>query len=129
MTFRNSSGLWKTRYIGCADDNGTNVCSSETIQPLHYPYIQSLELSTILILSPEKPSRALKSFADENSIKLVENVTFVLTREVHLGLQGWKPDHAWSAMAEGLIKDSIRVILNPKTHPILVTSTFLLLSF
>ena len=38
---------------------------------MHYPYIQTLELTTILVLSPEKPSRALKYFANENSIKLV----------------------------------------------------------
>src|SRR5271155_4618763 len=44
---------------------------SESLQPIHYPYIQALELTTILILSPEKPSRALKSFAEENNIKLV----------------------------------------------------------
>lgn len=44
---------------------------SETLQPIHYPYIQTLELTTILVLSPEKPSRALKSFAEENGIKLV----------------------------------------------------------
>jgi len=43
---------------------------------------------------------------------------------MHLGLQGWKPDHAWSAMAEGLISDSIRILLSQKTHPILVTSTY-----
>ena len=42
-----------------------------------------------------------------------------------MGLQGWKPDHAWSAMAEGLIQDSLRIVLSPKTHPILVTSTYL----
>jgi protein tyrosine/serine phosphatase len=41
-----------------------------------------------------------------------------------LGLQGWKPDHAWSAMAEGLISDSLRILLSQKTHPILVTSTY-----
>jgi hypothetical protein len=46
---------------------------SETLQPIHYPYIQALELTTILVLSPEKPSRALKSFAEENAIKLVGN--------------------------------------------------------
>src|SRR5271169_7024391 len=46
-------------------------CSSETLQPIHYPYIQTLELTTILVLSPEKPSRSLKSFAEENSIRLV----------------------------------------------------------
>ena len=46
---------------------------SETLQPIHYPYIQALELTTILVLSPEKPSRALKSFAEENAIKLVRD--------------------------------------------------------
>ena len=46
---------------------------SEYLQPMHYPYIQTLELTTILALSPEKPSRALKSFAEENSIKLVKH--------------------------------------------------------
>lgn len=38
---------------------------------MHYPYIQTLELTTILVLSPEKPSRALRSFSEENGIKLV----------------------------------------------------------
>ena len=101
---------------------------SEYLQPMHYPYIQTLELTTILVLSPEKPSRALKSFAEENSIKLVKYPPPSwrgLMGEVHLGLQGWKPDHAWSAMAEGLIQDSLRIVLSPKTHPILVTSTYL----
>ena len=49
----------------------SNPRRSETLQPIHYPYIQALELTTILVLSPEKPSRALKSFAEENDIKLV----------------------------------------------------------
>jgi len=84
-----------------------------------------LELTTILVLSPEKPSRALKSFAEENSIKLVWFRGIQADHEIHLGLQGWKPDHAWSAMAEGLIQDSLRILLNQKTHPILVTSTSL----
>src|SRR5437763_7062409 len=48
-----------------------NQPRSETLQPIHYPYIQTLELTTILVLSPEKPSRALKSFAEENNVKLV----------------------------------------------------------
>ena len=54
---------------------------SETLQPIHYPYIQALELTTILVLSPEKPSRALKSFAEENAIKLVRK-TDVWDREL-----------------------------------------------
>jgi len=93
---------------------------------MHYPYIQTLELTTILVLSPEKPSRALRSFSEEHRIKLVCPLCGGRLMKVHLGLQGWKPDHAWSAMAEGLIQDSLRIVLSPKTHPILVTSTYIL---
>ena len=75
-TSPNSLASSKTRSIGLTF--GGNLFwltkpRSEYLQPMHYPYIQTLELTTILALSPEKPSRALKSFAEENSIKLVKH--------------------------------------------------------
>jgi hypothetical protein len=55
------------RYLSPSNSHS----SSETLQPIHFPYIQTLELTTIVVLSPEKPTRALKSFAEANAIKLV----------------------------------------------------------
>jgi hypothetical protein len=80
MTFHNSSASSRIKYIGSPPLRiPTNLPRSETLQPVHYPYIQTLELTTILVLSPEKPSRALKSFAEENSIKLVRFFEMWLT--------------------------------------------------
>jgi len=85
------------------------IYRSDMITSGNFPFVQSLELKAMLILSPEKPSRQLRTFAEENNIKIV-----------HLGLHAWRHEQDWKPVSSDLIVHGIRVLLDATNHPILV---------
>lgn len=85
---------------------------SDMLHPSHFPFIKSLNIKIILVLSPEVPARSIMGFIEENKIKLI-----------HLGIRVWKPILSWRPVSEELIKDGLELILNIKNHPILVLCT------
>ncbi|RHZ46316.1 hypothetical protein Glove_627g19 [Diversispora epigaea] len=85
---------------------------SDMLHASNFSFIKTLHLKTVIILSPEVPTRALANFLEENKIKLV-----------HLGLRVWKPNLGWKPVSEELIKDGLEMVLNAANYPILVMCT------
>ncbi|CAG8483404.1 35099_t:CDS:2 [Racocetra persica] len=85
---------------------------SDMLSPPHLPFIKNLKLKTILLLSPEVPTRSVSNFLEENNIKLV-----------HLGIKVWKPTPGWQPVSEELIKDGLEMVLDAENYPILVMCT------
>ncbi|CAG8441138.1 6966_t:CDS:2 [Diversispora eburnea] len=85
---------------------------SDMLHASNFSFIKTLHLKTVIILSPEVPTRALANFLEENNIKLV-----------HLGLRVWKPNLGWKPVSEELIKDGLEMVLNAANYPILVMCT------
>ncbi|CAG8435392.1 10752_t:CDS:2 [Funneliformis mosseae] len=91
------------------------VYRSDMLHPSQFSFIKALHLKTVLVLSPEVPTRAVTNFLEDNNIKLV-----------HLGLRVWKfwkPNLGWRPVSEELIKDGLEMALDVENYPILVMCT------
>ena len=86
----------------------SDIYRSAFISPISYPFIKSLNLKTILILSSESPTRLFTSFAEELGIRILS-----------LGMQ--RPTNNWKPISEELVKEGIEFILDPKHQPALIT--------
>lgn len=76
----------------------------------NFPFLRSLHLTTVIILSSEKPARSLTNFFDNHG-----------ARVVHTGLHGWSPDRtSWKPIAEEVVKETLEIILEYDNYPILV---------
>ncbi|CAG8809755.1 28933_t:CDS:2 [Gigaspora margarita] len=84
---------------------------SDMLCPPHFPFIKSLNLKTILLLSPEAPTRSVSNFLEENNIKLVPC------------MKVWKSTPGWQPVSEELIKDGLEMVLDIENYPILVMCT------
>lgn len=79
----------------------TGIFRSDVIQQAHIPFIQTLDIKTVLILSPEAPSRTMQSFYSDVGIDVV-----------HLGLKAWRPMFGgWRPISEELVKDGLERML------------------
>ncbi|CAG8802325.1 9457_t:CDS:2, partial [Dentiscutata erythropus] len=87
---------------------------SDMLCPPHFPFIKSLNLKTILLLSPEAPTRSVGNFLEENNIKLVP---------LYESMKVWKSTPGWQPVSEELIKDGLEMVLDIKNYPILVMCT------
>jgi protein tyrosine/serine phosphatase len=88
------------------------VYRSNSLQPVNFEFVRTLHLKTIVILSPEAPTRALTVFAEENNIEVAD-----------MGLKGWKPGVDWRPVSEELVKEGLELILNLERLPVMVTCT------
>lgn len=79
------------------------------IETASFPFCQTLQLTTLLSLNPDKPSRALLAFAETEGIEVV-----------HLGLQPWRPEEHWRPLSTALVTDAMAYILTAASYPILV---------
>jgi protein tyrosine/serine phosphatase len=68
-------------------------------------------LKTILLLSPESPTKSLSVYVAEQKINLI-----------HLGIQQINVN-SWRPVSDELIKEGLEVILNTANHPVLVMDT------
>ncbi|KAI8924367.1 tyrosine phosphatase family-domain-containing protein [Entophlyctis helioformis] len=88
-----------------------NVYRSAALQPASYAHFKHVK--TVLLLSPEAPTKSLLSWMDDNRITLV-----------HLGYQQlFKFTSSWRPVSEELVKEGLELILNADTHPILIMCT------
>jgi len=87
------------------------VYRSSAFSPVHFSFVRSLGLKTIVFLSPEVTIRTMQSFVKDNGI-----------RHVHLGLKFWKPS-GWKPMSEEAVKEALEIVLNAKNHPVMVMCT------
>ncbi|KAI8370476.1 protein-tyrosine phosphatase [Radiomyces spectabilis] len=90
------------------------VYRSDMLQPIHFTFIKQFGFKTVVMLSPEMPSRVTSYLIEEGGIKLV-----------HLGMATWKPiqPSTWRPISEELIKEGLELILNIDTHPVLIMCT------
>jgi tyrosine-protein phosphatase SIW14 len=88
------------------------VYRTNSLYPINFPFIKMLGLKTVIQLSPEVPIKAVTQFLEENNINFI-----------HLGLKAWKPDASWKPITEELIKEALEIVLDVKSHPVMVTCT------
>ncbi|KAI8050868.1 protein-tyrosine phosphatase [Syncephalis plumigaleata] len=88
------------------------IYRSDTMQVEHLPFLKTLGLRVIVMLSPEKLSRAAAHFIEEDNIRLE-----------HIGLRAWKPDNAWRPVSDELLKEGMELLLDAHNHPILIMCT------
>ncbi|RUS21121.1 tyrosine phosphatase family-domain-containing protein [Endogone sp. FLAS-F59071] len=90
------------------------VYRSDMLQASHLPFIKQLHLKTVLVLSPELPTRPGLNFFEENNIKLI-----------HLGFATWKPTQppSWRPVSDELIKEGLELVLDYSIYPVLVMCT------
>ncbi|KAJ1556448.1 hypothetical protein HK405_005340 [Cladochytrium tenue] len=77
--------------------------------PSQLVFLRSIGLRSIVLLSPEAPTRSLLEYLDENKIALT-----------HLGMTAWKSNLGWKPVSEELIKEGIERVLDVRNHPIMV---------
>lgn len=84
----------------------TNIYRSSTFSSNNHDYIKSLNLSIVILLSPESPSKSLLSFLELNKISLH-----------HLGsTQSW---NSWHPISEDSVKEGLELLLK-STGPVLI---------
>ncbi|KXN68131.1 hypothetical protein CONCODRAFT_72464 [Conidiobolus coronatus NRRL 28638] len=91
------------------------IYRSEMIKPAHFPFIKTLNLSKVLVLSPEPPSKTVSNFFNNQNIEVC-----------HLGQQSWFNSNSttsWRPISEEIIKEGLQFILNSTNHPILIMCT------
>ena len=86
------------------------IMRAATISPSSFPLFKHIK--TILLLSPEAPTKSLLNWIQENNIQLV-----------HLGYQMLGQASSWKPVPEEMIKEGLEILLNTKYHPILVMCT------
>ncbi|KAJ8099272.1 tyrosine phosphatase family-domain-containing protein [Lipomyces tetrasporus] len=87
-----------------------NIYRCTEIDPLNFPFLQTLSLNTILSISREEPSPAVGLFARENNIKIA-----------HMQLPPWKiSDEEWKLLPDAVVQTSLSYVLNTKYYPLLI---------
>ncbi|SAM06316.1 hypothetical protein [Absidia glauca] len=92
----------------------SGIFRSEMLQPVHFSFIRQFGFQTVVMLSPELPNRVTTNLIEEGGIQLI-----------HLGMATWKPTQpsTWRPVSEELIKEGLELVLNVKTHPVLIMCT------
>ncbi|KAK9325875.1 tyrosine phosphatase family-domain-containing protein [Lipomyces orientalis] len=87
-----------------------NIYRCTEIDPLNFPFLQTLSLNTILSISREEPSPAVELFARENNIKIA-----------HMQLPVWKiSDEEWKLLPDAVVQTSLSYVLNTKYYPLII---------
>ncbi|KAJ1490101.1 protein-tyrosine phosphatase, partial [Baffinella frigidus] len=73
------------------------------------PFLERLNLRTVLFLSPEVLLRSVVDFFEEQNIKLH-----------NLGLQAWRPEPNWTPICDEFVKEALEMMLDRRAHPVLV---------
>eukprot|EP01099_Mayorella_cantabrigiensis_P005585 TRINITY_DN4535_c0_g1_i1.p1 TRINITY_DN4535_c0_g1~~TRINITY_DN4535_c0_g1_i1.p1 ORF type:complete len:223 (-),score=46.23 TRINITY_DN4535_c0_g1_i1:136-804(-) len=88
------------------------VYRSNALMPMNFRFFQSLNLKTVLRLSPERPLKVVASFYEDQGIN-----------QIHLGLKAWQPTAAWKPVTDELVKEALEIVLDRNYHPLLVVCT------
>ncbi|KAG5458414.1 MAG: tyrosine phosphatase family-domain-containing protein [Olpidium bornovanus] len=92
------------------------VYRSDLLRPAHFGFMRTLNLRTVVVLTPEVPARAVLNFLEENGIKLGEGDALKLTPAI----PAWKRNVTWRPVSDELIKEGLELILNEENHPVLI---------
>lgn len=79
---------------------------------LNFPYLERLNLRTIIYLSPEEPNEQLKSFVEEQDLKFV-------SLGGNVGLEGRRK--AWNPLSEETVLAALDLILDRSNYPLYIT--------
>ncbi|KAK7205458.1 tyrosine phosphatase family-domain-containing protein [Myxozyma melibiosi] len=94
-------------HFGIVEDD---VYRCTEIDPLNFPFLQTLSLKTILSIGQQKPSPAVDLFARENNISIK-----------HMKLPSWKiSEEEWKLLPDKVAEASLSYVLNIKNYPILI---------
>ncbi|KAK9486814.1 tyrosine phosphatase family-domain-containing protein [Lipomyces starkeyi] len=87
-----------------------NIYRCTEIDPLNFPFLQTLSLNTILSIGQEKPSPAVELFAREHNIKIT-----------HMQLPAWKiSEEEWKLLPDAVVQRSLSYVLNTRYYPLLI---------
>lgn len=75
----------------------------------NFSYIRSLTLKRVIILSAERPEKAVSKFFEAHNIQVS-----------HTGLHAWTSNADWKPIGEEVVKESLEIILRRDSYPLLV---------
>eukprot|EP00158_Paraphelidium_tribonemae_P004531 Partr_v1_DN26805_c1_g3_i1_m40331 putative PHOsphatase len=85
---------------------------SNTFDSSSFPFLRSLQLKSMLLLSPEVPTREVSNWLDQNGVRLL-----------HVGLLSRKQAGSSRPISEELIKDALEIALDIRHYPLMITCT------
>lgn len=74
---------------------------------LNFPFLEKLNLKTVIFLAPEEPNQRFLNFIDDQEINFQ-----------HLGVNA--AANAWDPISEEVVLEALELILDPKNYPIIV---------
>ncbi|KAJ3330821.1 tyrosine-protein phosphatase required for protection against superoxide stress (By similarity) [Blyttiomyces sp. JEL0837] len=74
---------------------------------LNFPFLEKLNLRTVIFLAPEEPNQRFLNFIDDQEIKFQ-----------HLGLNA--AANSWDPISEEVVLEALELILDPNNYPIIV---------
>ncbi|KAK9386432.1 tyrosine phosphatase family-domain-containing protein [Lipomyces mesembrius] len=87
-----------------------NIYRCTEIDPLNFPFLQTLSLNTILSIGQEKPSPAVELFARDHNIKIT-----------YMQLPAWKiSEEEWKLLPDAVVQKSLSYVLNTRHYPLLI---------
>ena len=84
---------------------------SSTFSSPHFPYINTLQLNSVLSLGPELPSRALQLWCEAQQVRFVH---LGAGRSISRETKDWRP------VQDELIKEGLEFVLKKENMPCLV---------
>ena len=90
----------------------TGVFRSNAPLDENLPFLDLLQLRTVLFLSPEVLLRTVVEFFQDRGIRIH-----------NLGLEAWRPEPDWTCLSDEFLKDALEMLLDAQNHPILVCCT------
>ncbi|ORY25653.1 tyrosine phosphatase family-domain-containing protein [Naematelia encephala] len=86
---------------------GVYRCASPTAAQV--PFLATLNLRTIISLTPEHPIKPLLQLARSS------NISFI-----HLGVTLWRPMTDWKPVRDEIVKATLEMMLDIRNHPLLI---------
>ncbi|KAJ3224409.1 hypothetical protein HDU81_008567 [Chytriomyces hyalinus] len=97
--------------------------STAVVEPHSIPFLLTLSLRTVLLLTPELPSRPLISLIDETGIRLNHignrpaSSVSANSRSIESQSQSMS---SWKHLSDEIVKEGIEFVMNASNHPCLV---------
>jgi len=77
---------------------------------LNFPFLEKLNLKTIIWLAPDDPTQQFYNFVDDQGIELI-----------HLGMDSQtRISNPWNPISEDTVVSALKLILDPKNYPLSV---------
>ncbi|KAI9340013.1 protein-tyrosine phosphatase [Zopfochytrium polystomum] len=90
--------------FGMVEDN---LYRSGQPNELNFPFLEKLNLKTVIFLAPEEPNQRFLNFIDDQELNFQ-----------HLGMNATA--NAWDPISEEVVLEALELILNPKNYPVIV---------